>query len=169
MTSTTLTKIGPSEKSSFQEHKTSSQCSCSTREGVVATTSHEVRACEAIHQIPEFYSSKIAETSGIDISMPCLSKSKQLGSNPEYSSAQDSYMKIIVIPFLDHLISDILSRFNSYSQQAAALEVILPINIVPVSCVSDIEDAISYDSDDRRNSSILMKTFSLDDIMAVNA
>ena len=58
---------------------------------------------------------KIAE-SGIDISMPCISKWQQHRSNPEHSSTENCFNKTVAIHFVVHLISDISSRFNTRAE-----------------------------------------------------
>ena len=67
------------------------------------------------------YSCMLAEKSGIPVSMPRVSQHQQHRSNPEHTSVEDYLKKTIAIPFLDHLIADISSRFTSHSKQAASL------------------------------------------------
>ena len=57
------------------------------------------------------HSSRIAEISGISVSMPRVSGCQRHRSNPEFTSVEEYFKKTVVIPFLDHLISDISSRF----------------------------------------------------------
>ena len=60
------------------------------------------------------HSSRIAEKSNIPISMPRVSKRQQHRSNPEYISVEDYLKKVVAIPFLDHLVSDVSSRFTHH-------------------------------------------------------
>ena len=55
------------------------------------------------------HSNTIAEKLVLDMSMPCISKCQQHQSNPEHSSTEDYLKKMVAIPFVDHLNSDISS------------------------------------------------------------
>jgi len=101
------------------------------------------------------HSCRLAEKSGIPVSMPRISQRQQHRSNPEHTSVEDYFKKSIAIPFLDHLISDISSRFTSHSKQAASLQGLLPCNITSTSSFSEMNEVISFYSDDLPNSSIL--------------
>ena len=55
------------------------------------------------------HSSRIAEISGVSVSMPRVSMHQRHMANSEYISIEDYFKKTVTIPFLDHLISDIMS------------------------------------------------------------
>ena len=57
--------------------------------------------------------------------------------------------------FLDHLISDLPSRFNKHAKQVASLQGLLLIKLTPVSSVHDIEKAVAFYSSESPNVSIL--------------
>ena len=57
------------------------------------------------------HSSRIAEISVISVTMPRVSGCQCHQSNQEFTSVEEYFKKTVVIPFLDHLISDISSRF----------------------------------------------------------
>ena len=57
------------------------------------------------------HSSRIAEISGISVTMPRVSGCQCHQSNQEFTSVEEYFKKTVVIPFLDNLISDISSRF----------------------------------------------------------
>ena len=101
------------------------------------------------------HSCRLAEKSNIPVSTPRVSQRQQHRSNPEHSSADDYFKKVVVIPFLDHLIADINSRFTAHSKQAASLQGLLPQNIKSNSTFSEIKEAIDYYSDDLPNSAIV--------------
>ena len=63
--------------------------------------------------------------------------------------------KSVAIPFLDHLISDISSRFSTHSKQAASLQGLLPVNITVNTSIVDLNEAIVFYSDDLPNPNIL--------------
>ena len=73
------------------------------------------------------HSSGIAEKSNIAISIPRVSKCQQHRSNPEYTSVADFLKKNVAIPFLDHLVSVVSSRFTSHCKQVAGLQGLLSI------------------------------------------
>ena len=107
------------------------------------------------------HSSGIAEKSNIAISMPRLSKCQQHHSNPEYTSVPDFLKKTVATPFLDHLVSNVSSRFTSHFKQVAGLQGLLPINITDDTCItcSIIKEAIHFYADGLPNASIIDEEF----------
>ena len=61
------------------------------------------------------HSCRIAEQSGITVSMPRVSQRQGHRSNPESDSAEQYFKRTIAIPFVDHLISDLSSRFDAHA------------------------------------------------------
>ncbi len=110
---------------------------------------------EAYSQYIYLHSCRIAEQSGIFVSMPRTVRCQQRRSNPESSSVADHMKKKVAIPFLDHLISDISSRFSTHSKQAASLQGLLPVNIRVNTTIVDLNEAIVFYSDDLPNPNIL--------------
>ena len=106
---------------------------------IVSGVSTVMQCCEDLKKVREdieAYSQRIylhnciiAEKSGIFVSMPRTVKCQQHRSNPESSSVAYHIKKSVAILFLDHLISDISSRFSTHSKQAASLQRLLPVNI----------------------------------------
>lgn len=74
--------------------------------------------------------------------MPRVNRRQQNRLNPEFTSVEDYYKKTVTIPFLDHLIADITSRFNVHSKQAASLKKNLPSKIDENSLLTDLQEAI---------------------------
>ena len=68
-------------------------------------------------------------------------------------------LKSVLIPFLDHLISDLSARFNDHVKEPATLEKLLPSKFDCNSSVADIQDAISFNADDLTNSEIVDEEF----------
>ena len=66
------------------------------------------------------HSSRIVEISGISVSMPHIIGCQRHRSNPEFTSEEEYFKKTVDIPFLDHLISDISSRFSKHSLHVAS-------------------------------------------------
>ena len=80
-------------------------------------------------------------------------------ANPESTSIEDYFKKTVAIPFLGYFLGDLSVRFSDHSKRAASLEKILPSNIDSNSSLSDIQDALSFYSDDLPNSEILDEEF----------
>ena len=110
---------------------------------------------EAYSQHNYLYSYRIGDKSGIFVSMPQTVRCQQHRLNPESSSVADHMKKSVAIPFLDHLISDISSRFFTHSKQAASLQGLLPLNITVNTSIVDLDEAIVFYSDDPPNPNIL--------------
>ena len=66
-------------------------------------------------------------------------------------------LKSVLIPFLDHLISDLSARFNDHVKEATTLEKLLPSKLDCNSSVADIQYAVSFYADDLTNSEIVDK------------
>ena len=73
----------------------------------------------------------------------------------EHISIEDYFKKTVVIPFLDHLISDILSRFTAHAKQAATIKQLQPTNITSDTTCMSIKEAVEFYSDDLPNPDIL--------------
>ena len=101
------------------------------------------------------HSSRLAQQSNIQIMQPRTNQRQQHCSNPNTTSVEEYFKLSVAIPFLDHLISDIGSRFSEHSKRVATLQGLLPINITSSTTFSDIEPAIALYSDDLPNPLIL--------------
>ncbi len=101
------------------------------------------------------YSCRLADKSNIAVSMPRVSHHQQHRSNPQHTSVEDYFKKTIAIPFLDHLIADLSSRFTSHNKQVASLQILLPSSINSTSSFSELDEVISFYSDDLPNSNII--------------
>ena len=60
------------------------------------------------------HSCKIAEKSNIAVSMPRVSQRQVHRLNPEFTSVEDYFKKTVIIPFLDHIISNLSYRFDDH-------------------------------------------------------
>ena len=110
------------------------------------------------HRIFE-HSCRVAEQSGITVTMPCVAQRQQHRPNPESHSVEDYFKYTVTIPFLDHLISDLSSRFDVHTKRAASLQGLLPTRITPDSSVQDIQEAATFYAGDLPNASILDEEF----------
>ena len=74
--------------------------------------------------------------------IPRVAQCQHHCANPEFTSVEDFIKKTVAIPFLDHLISDVSSRFTAHSKMAATLQALLLVNITPAKCCVNIQEAI---------------------------
>lgn len=105
------------------------------------------------------HSCRIANNSKVSIAIPRISRHQQYRPNYESQSVEDYFRVSIVIPFLDHLISELSIRFDNHTKQAALLQHLLPSRIIETSTANDIEQAISFYKDDLPNPSIVDEEF----------
>ena len=112
------------------------------------------------HRIYE-HSCRVAERSGITVTMPRVTQRQQHRPNPESNTVEDYFKYTVTIPFLDHLISDLSSRFDLHTKRAASLQGLLPTRITPDSSVQDIQEAATFYADDLPNASIIDEEFHL--------
>ena len=105
------------------------------------------------------HSSNIAERSKIVVSMPRIAQRQQYRSNPECRSVAEYFKCTIAILFLDHLISELSSRFDTHMKQVSALQSLLPVKINPTSSAECIAAAIDFYFDDLPNPSVVDEEF----------
>ena len=110
------------------------------------------------HRIFE-HSCRVAERSGITVTMPRVSQRQQHRPNPQSYSVEDYFKYPVTIPFLDHLISDLSSRFDVHTKRAASLQGLLPTKITADSSVCDIQEAVTFYTDDLPHASIIDEEF----------
>jgi hypothetical protein len=60
-----------------------------------------------------------------------------------------------VIPFLDHLINELSSRFDVHIKRAATIQRLLPERITSNSSVDDIQEAVDFYTNDLPNVEII--------------
>ena len=107
------------------------------------------------------HSCRIAERSQIAVSMPRLSPRQQHRSNPPSNSVEEYFKLSVTIPFLDHLLSDLASRFAAHVKQSASIQRLLPISIKSDSSVNDIEQAVAFYREDLPNADLVGEEFHL--------
>ena len=105
------------------------------------------------------HSCRIADHSGIVTTMPRISHRQMHRSNPEYSSIEEYYKRVVVIPFLDHLISELTSRFDAHAKKASMIQGLLPKRLSSRSSTVDIEEAVQFYKDDLPNADIIDEEF----------
>ena len=94
------------------------------------------------------YCSRIAEKSNITISMPRISKKQAHWANTEFVSVEDYFKKTVTIPFLDHLISNLSSRFDAHIKQAALIQNLIPSKVTERLKLTDIAEGVDFYKDD---------------------
>lgn len=105
------------------------------------------------------HSCRLAEHSGIAVTMPRITQIQRHRSNAESDSVEEYFKRSVVIPFLDHLISDLSSRFDKHAKQVASLQGLLPTKITSASSMQDIEQAVAFYSSDLPNAAIVDEEF----------
>ena len=103
------------------------------------------------------HSCRIAYHSGIVTTMLRTSYCQIHRSNPEYSSIEEYYERVVVIPFLNHLISELTSRFDAHAKKASMIRGLLPKRLSSRSSTADIE-AVQFYKDDLPNADIIYDT-----------
>ena len=105
------------------------------------------------------YSCRIAEQSQIAVTMPRVSLRQQHRPNQPSNSIEEYFKHSVTIPFLDHIVSDLTTRFNAHVKQSASIEKLLPANINPDSCVKTLEQAVAFYKDDLPNVDVVDEEF----------
>ena len=105
------------------------------------------------------HSSRIANNSQVSIAIPRISLHQQHRGNYETHSTEECFEVSVVIPFLDHLISELSIRFDDHTEQATLLQHLLPSEIMETSNPNDIEQAVNFYRDDLPNPSIIDEEF----------
>ena len=93
------------------------------------------------------------------IFLPRIAQRQQYRSNPECSSVAEYFKCTIVMPFLDHIISELSSRFDVHMKKVSSLQVLIPVNINPASSTEFIKAAIEFYSDDLPNPNVFDEEF----------
>ena len=110
------------------------------------------------HRIFE-HSCRLAERSQIAVSMPRVSGQQQHRPNQPSNSVEEYFRLSVTIPFLDHMLSDLTSRFAAHVKQSASIQRLLPTNIKPDSSVDDIERAVTFYKEDLPNADLVDEEF----------
>ena len=98
----------------------------------------------------------IARKCDIAISTPRISRHQQHRAN----QPTESVVKVsILIPLLDHLISELSNRFDAHTKQATLLQYLIPHKIVQSTSCANIDQAVLYYKDDLPNSCIVVEEF----------
>jgi len=86
--------------------------------------------------------------------MPHIASRQKDRANAPFTSPKVYFKQSITIPFLDHLICELTTRFSEHTKKASLVEHVLPLKIKPSSLARDISDAISFYEDDLPNSRV---------------
>ena len=87
---------------------------------------------------------RLAGKSGVELSVPRICQRQQHRANLVAQDPKDYYKATVLIPFLDHLLSDLTARFTKHGQKVARLEKLLPRLITPGSEFRDIAGAVEF-------------------------
>ena len=66
---------------------------------------------------------------------------------------------MVVIPFLDHLISELSSRFDAHTKKVSMIQGLLPVRVTSESSVLHIQEAVDFYKDDLPNADIIDEEF----------
>ena len=93
--------------------------------------------------------------------MPHINSCQMHCSNPECTSVEEYYVYkcIVVIPLLDHLITEFTSRFDAHTKKAAMIQGLLPVRLSLESSVQNIQEAIAFYKNDLPNADIFDEEF----------
>jgi len=80
-------------------------------------------------------------------------------ANQQTESVEDYFKVSILFPFLDHLISELSSRFDAHTNQAALLQYLIPHKISQSTSYADIDQVVQYYKDDLPNSYVVDEEF----------
>ena len=91
---------------------------------------------------------KIAEKVGTTPSKPRTAKSQQHRSNTPSESPSEHYRRVVSIPFLDHLITQIDSRFTDENMKLLYVSYGLPANVLKTNWMENFSVFLSMYTDD---------------------
>ena len=84
---------------------------------------------------------------------PHISQRQQHQLNVESTSPKEYFRLTMVIPFLDHLLADLSSRFNPHVK--SHLQSLLPSRVTSTTSVGDISEAVKLHNNDLPNPMII--------------
>ena len=99
--------------------------------------------------------STAAERSEITVSMPRVSLRQQHRSNPPSTSVEESFKLSVTIPFLDHIHSDLVTRFAAHVKQSATIQTLIPAYIKSDSFVDELKEAVAFYEEDLPNADLV--------------
>ena len=106
------------------------------------------------------HASRIAAKSDIAVSMPRVSKRQQHRSNVPADTPEEYMQRSVLIPFLDHLIMDMNSRFEKHVEKASKIEGLLPTKLSPETTFDSIREAVELYSSDLPDPEVVDEEFS---------
>ena len=86
----------------------------------------------------------LAAKSDILTTLPRICQRQQHRSNLHCSDPKEYFKVAILVPFLDHLISDLTERFSQHIQKVTRLRALLPTSITEASSLEDIKEAVDF-------------------------
>ena len=95
----------------------------------------------------------------IAISSPRISRHQQHRANQPTESVEEYFKVSVVIPFLDHLSSELSCRFDAHIKQVALVQHLIPRKITQSSSYADIDQVVQYYKDDLPNRCIVDEEF----------
>lgn len=105
------------------------------------------------------HSCRIAEKSNIQITKPRICQRQQHRANVQTDSVEDYMKTTITIPFLDHLLNEISSRFDGVFKTASTIQSLVPTKLTSSSSADSITDAVTLYKDDLPNPLVVDEEF----------
>ena len=122
------------------------------RELVVIRTSD--KELQEISERIYSHSCRLAAKSDITPGQRQSHRSKFQSSDPK-----EYYKVTVLLPFIDHIIADIESRFTKHTQKVARLQGLLPTSLTQESSFADINEAVLFYKTDLLNADIVDEEF----------
>ena len=87
---------------------------------------------------------RLAAKSDITPGIPGICQRQSHTSNFQRSDPKEYYKVAVLLPFIDHIIADIESRFTKHTQKVARLQGLLPTSLTQESSFADINEAVLF-------------------------
>lgn len=106
----------------------------------------EAKRAEADATFNEVFESvkSAAESVGVDITMPRVTKRQTHRANVEATNEEEYYRRIIFIPMLDSVLSDMTARFGKYQKIASGLSLLVPKIAIKCTDFTPVEAAVVF-------------------------
>ena len=105
------------------------------------------------------HAERIATTSNVLVSKPRTTQRQQHRANVEAPTVGKYYELTVLVPFLDHILSDIESRFSRHVNKASLIQGLLPSFLLADSAVDSIQEAVDFYEEDLPNSDVVDEEF----------
>ena len=102
---------------------------------------------------------RLAAKSDITPGIPRICQRQSHRSNFQSSDPKEYYKVAVLLPFIDHIIAGIESRFTKHTQKVVRLQGPLPTSLTQESSFADINEAVLFYKTDLPNADIVDEEF----------